>query len=379
MTTTDVASPQPSTPPHRTVALAHDVLASRAGGERVLCALATHFPDATIDTLVYEPAATFPELADRAIRPSWLNRSTLMRTRYRATLPAAALTWAARTIDADVTICSTSGLSHHVRTSGRRVLYCHTPARWIYEPDVYMAGFGLGIRVVANLLRSPLRWFDKRAMRSADLVLANSHQIAAEIKSIYGIRATVVPPCSTLDIHGDQRPIPGMEPGFVLSPMRPLGYKRFDVLVDAARRRPDTTFLHIGEGPHRDALLLDAPANLHSAGAVDDAELRWAYANARAVAVTCAEDFGLVPLEAAAFGLTTVAPDARGIRDHDPSHLELYNFGSSQDMVRALDRAAAPTGSLDAQWLGVARFGSAIDAALMAVVAEPANSGTRRR
>lgn len=349
---------------NQTITLAHDVLASRAGGERVLCALAAHFSDAEIHTLVYEPHATFPELENRTIHTSWLNRSARLRARYRATLPAAALTWAARTIDADVTICSTSGLSHHVRTTGTRILYCHTPARWIYEPEIYMAGFGSAIRAVAAVLRPPLRWLDKRAMCSADLVVANSHQIAAELLRIYEINAHVIPPCSTLDVTGTQEPIPGITPGFVVSPMRPLGYKRFDVLIEAARQRPDTMFVHIGEGPHRDALLSDAPQNLRSVGAVDDAQLRWAYANATAAVITCAEDFGLVPLEAAAFGLTTVAPDARGIRDHHEDRLELYEFGSAIDLLRALDQAAEPTGEIIPERLGREQFEAEIDAAL---------------
>jgi len=97
-------------------------------------------------------------------------------------------------------------------------------------------------------------------------VLANSTRVAAELSDVYDIEATVVHPCSTLDLHGRAEPIPGIEPGFVLTPARPLGYKRLDVLVDAARALPDRRFLHVGGGPHSAALAESVPKNLTSLG-----------------------------------------------------------------------------------------------------------------
>lgn len=339
-----------------TVALAHDVLGVRAGGERVLLALSEAFPNSPIHTLLHEPAASFSALAHRDINPTWLNRSSWLRKNYRSTLPLAALTFASRRIDADVTICSTSGLSHHVRTSGAKVVYCHTPARWLHDADSYLAGFGGPVRTAARAVAPPFRRLDRQAMRSADRVIANSQQVAAEIAAVYGIEAQVITPCSTLDIDGPVEAIAGLEPGFVLSPTRPLGYKRLDVLLAAARSLPGRAFVQIGEGPHREAVFADAPANVVSLGAVTDAQLRWAYRNASVVALTCAEDFGLVPLEAAAHGVHTVAPDARGIRDHDASQLATYSFASPAGLLGAIDSAPPPTGVRDPEHLGQRRF-----------------------
>ncbi len=357
-----------------TVALAHDVLAARAGGERVLAVLASGFADATIHTLVYEPTETFDDFAHRDIQTSWLNRIAPLRRRYRAALPVAAATWAARRVEADVTLCSTSGLSHHVRTTGARVVYCHTPARWLHQPDVYLDGYSRPVYLAAKLMSPAARRFDRTAMGSADMVIANSHQTRSEIQAVYGIDAAVIAPASSLDIDGPVRPIDGLNDNFVVSPMRPLAYKRFDLLVEAARRRPDVTFLQIGDGPHRSALLDGAPSNLHSVGNVDDAQLRWAYRNARAALLTCAEDFGLVPLEAAAHGLATIAPAARGLLDHDPAAIHSYTFGSIEELVVAVDQVRDPTGVLDATRLGVERFLDEIRNA-MAQVLETTTAG----
>lgn len=339
-----------------TIALAHDVLAARAGGERVLAVLASEFADAPIHTLIYEPDETFAEFGERDIQVSWLNRISPLRRRYRAALPMAAATWAARRIEADVTVCSTSGLSHHVRSTGARVIYCHTPARWLHQPDAYLDGYARPVRAAAKIVSPAARRFDRAAMRSADLVLANSRQTRSEIRDIYGIDARVVAPASFLDIGGPVSPIPGLPEDFVVSPMRPLAYKRFDLLIEAARRRPDTAFVQVGDGPHRASLLANAPANLHSVGAIGDAQLRWAYRNARAALLTSAEDFGLVPLEAAAHGLTTIAPMARGLLDHDPAVIHPYPFASIDDLVAAVDQVQRPTGVLDSSYLGVERF-----------------------
>lgn len=346
------------------VALAHDNLAARAGGERVIAALADAWSEAEVHTMMHDTAATFGQIDPGRVQSSWINRIVPLRSRYRATIPVAALDWSARTIDADVTICSTSGLSHHVRTTGTKVVYCHTPARWIHDADTYMAGYGPAVKAAAALLRRPLGELDRRAMRSADRVLANSHQIAHEIDEVYGIEATVVAPCSTLDLDGPIAPIADVEPGFFVAPVRPLAYKRLDVLLAAARARPTERFVHIGDGPNRKDLLATAPPNMVSVGAVSDDQLRWAYRNAKAAVMTCAEDFGLVPLEAAAHGLVTVAPDARGLRDHDPDTIVSYEFASVDALIAALDDVPEPTRLVDAERLGRSRFIAAIEEAL---------------
>ncbi len=350
------------------IALAHDVLGTRAGGERVLVALALAFPDAPIHTLLHHPDATFDLFDQRQVHTSFLDRSSLLRDNYRLTFPVAGPTFRARKINASVTICSTSGMSHHARTTGAKIAYCHTPARWLHDHDTYMRGFGRAARAAATLIRPGFKRLDRTAMNSADRVVANSTRVAAEIGEVYDIEATVVHPCSTLDLNGPVEPIPGIEPGFVLSPARPLGYKRLDVLVEAARSLSDRRFVHVGQGPHLDALRESAPPNFVSLGAVGEAQLRWAYANAHVVALTCAEDFGLVPLEAAAHGVHTVAPHARGLLDHQTDMLTTYEFTSVGGLVEAISSAPTPTGELSPERLGSERFTREMRAVVESVI-----------
>lgn len=338
--------------------ICHDNLGARAGGERVALALSKAFGDAPIRTLVYEPAATFADFADVEITTSWLNRSAQLRRHYRAALPAAALTWRSMQVDAEVVICSTSGLSHHVRATGRKVVYCHTPARWLHDPVTYLDGFGAIVRTVATAMRPIYRRLDMSAMHEAEVVIANSSHIAAEVQAVHGLAAAVIEPPSTLDPDGPTTPLGNVEPGFVLSVTRPLGYKRLDLLVAASHEMPEVQFVVVGDGPQRAELRRLAPSNLLVCGSVTDDQLRWGYRNAAAVAVTCAEDFGLVPLEAAAFGCRSVAPDARGLRGREIDGLVHYEFGSVAGLVDAL-RGALDDGPLpepDHDVLGVGRF-----------------------
>src|SRR5207244_12443454 len=65
---------------------------------------------------------------------------------------------------------------------------------------------------------------------------------------------------------------------------------------------PQERLVVAGAGPDESALRALAGSNVHLVGRVADEELRWLYANCTALVAASHEDFGLTPLEAAAFG-----------------------------------------------------------------------------
>ncbi len=75
------------------------------------------------------------------------------------------------------------------------------------------------------------------------------------------------------------------------------GYKGAQPLVEAFRGMPEHTLAVAGGGK-----ILDVPDNVVPTGYVSEAQLRWLYANARALISVSREDFGLTPIEANAFG-----------------------------------------------------------------------------
>ena len=141
--------------------LVHEWLQSNGGSENVFDVLTTTFPDA---------AAPVP--LERQRRP--LHRSTrlLARTPLRHSkalaLPFMPLVWRhlpAR--EADWVLCSSHVFAHHAASADPRVtrpklVYAHTPARYVWVPELDGRGDGLAARFASSLLK-PL---DRRARRA---------------------------------------------------------------------------------------------------------------------------------------------------------------------------------------------------------------------
>jgi glycosyltransferase involved in cell wall biosynthesis len=284
------------------VAVIHDYVTQRGGAERVVLDLLSAFPGAVLHTAVYEPSTTFPEYADHDVRTSWLNRVRAVRRDHRMGLPLYAAAFSAMRVDADVVLCSSSGWAHGVRTAGRKIVYCHNPARWLYQREQYLRESPALARGAILALAPALRRWDLAAARSADRYLANSTVVAERVWATYGITAEVVPPPPAVIPGAEQEPVAGIEPGFVLCVARLQPYKNVDVVIRACERLPGERLVIVGKGPDRERLqALAGPATTFLEG-VSDAQLRWLYAHARALAAASYEDYGLTPLEIAAFG-----------------------------------------------------------------------------
>jgi glycosyltransferase involved in cell wall biosynthesis len=295
------------------VAIAHDYLTQTGGAERVALTLGQSFPDAPIHTTVWSAADCYPEFAELDIRTTALDAVPLFRRDPRWAFPLLAPTVSRIRIDADVVICSTSGWAHGVATDGRRLIYCHSPARWLYRRDDYDVRTRVAGRMASRLLGPPLRRWDRRAARRADRYLANSTVTAQAIRSAYGIDAEILHPPVSLDQDGASTAVPGLDPGFVLCISRNRGYKNVEAVVAAANRH---------RFPQREVVVVGGTADGGTAdggvrrlGRVDDATLRWLYQNAELLVAAAREDFGLTPVEAAAAGIPTVALRQGGYLD----------------------------------------------------------------
>jgi glycosyltransferase involved in cell wall biosynthesis len=314
-----------STPPAAItarVALAHDYVTQRGGAERVALSMTRAFAGAPLHTTLYHPEGTFPEFDSVDVSPMPINRWAALRRHHRLALPFLASSVSAHHIEADVLIASSSGWAHGLSTSGRKVVYCHAPARWLYQSDRY-AGSASGWRSRAidgatRLLGPSLRSWDQAAARTADRYLVNSTIVQRSVKEIYGIDAEVLaPPPATLAAEGELQPVAGVGRPYVLCVARLLPYKNVDVVIEAVARIPGLDLVVVGDGPDRKRLttLAETRPNTHLVGRVSDAELRWLYANCSGLVAASYEDFGLSPLEAASFGKPTAALHDGGYLD----------------------------------------------------------------
>jgi glycosyltransferase involved in cell wall biosynthesis len=289
------------------VALVHDYLTQRGGAERVVLSLTRAFPGAPLYTSLYAEDETFPAFAHLDVRTLPLNRVAPLRRHHRAALPLLAPAFSALHVAADVVVCSSSGWGHGARAGGRKVVYCHTPARWLYQPERYLRGRSRALRVLAGLPRPALVRWDTAAAASADRYVANSSAVAGRIAEVYGIEAEVLPPPASLEPDGPRRAAEGLGDGFALCVSRLLPYKNVDAVVGAFARRRDDRLVVVGSGPEAAALRRIATPNVTFLEQVQDDQLRWLYSRCRLLVAVSHEDYGLTPIEAASFGKPVVA------------------------------------------------------------------------
>jgi glycosyltransferase involved in cell wall biosynthesis len=281
----------------------------------VVLSLATAFPGVAVHTSLFDAGRTFPAFSDCEVRPLPLNRAGLLRRHHRLALPLLAPAFSRLEVEADVVICSSSGWAHGTRVTGRKIVYCHAPARWLYQTDRYLLRRLSVARTALAPLRAPLVRWDRRAAATADRYLVNSTAIQEQVRAIYGIDAEVVPPPVSFDVEGVQEEVHGVVEPYIVCVSRLLAYKNVQSVVEAFRELPDVGLVVVGDGPERAALREAAPPNVRIVGTVSDAQLRGLYASCVGLVAAAWEDFGLAPLEAAAFGKPAAALDFGGYLD----------------------------------------------------------------
>jgi glycosyltransferase involved in cell wall biosynthesis len=297
------------------IAIVHDYVTQRGGAERVLLSMLKAYPTAPLYTSLYSPKTTFPEFQGRTIETSQLNRLPFLRGHHRLAFPVLAPAVSRLRVRANVVLCSSSGWAHGVPSEGKKIVFCHAPARWLYQTDAYLGSRRPAARSILRVFRSSLARWDRRAASSAHRYLANSTIVRKQILEHYGIEAEVVPPPHSIDSRGETTPIVAVDAGFFLCVSRLLAYKHVDAVLEAFRGLGGQRLIVVGSGPEERRLRAMAPSNVLLLGSVSDAQLRWLYTNAAGVVAASFEDYGLTPLEAAAFGKPTAAPRWGGYLD----------------------------------------------------------------
>ncbi len=289
------------------VTVVHDYFTQRGGAERVAVLLAETLGGGAVTTSTVLLPETFPEVGRLSVRELLPRLPRFLAARRAALGPLAGLGFLLHAVHDGVVVASTSGWAHWMRGRAPRVLYCHTPARWLYEPDDYFRDAPAWLRRVLRLLLSPLGVIDRRCMRSAAVVVANGPVTARRIKRVYGLDAPVVIPPPGLGTDGPYEPVEGVGTDFCLTVARPRGYKNLDLARSVFGHRRQEQLVVVGgtARPVTDQHVLEL-------GRVSDAQLRWLYQHARAVVCVAQEDLGLVPIEAFQFGTPAVALRAGG-------------------------------------------------------------------
>jgi hypothetical protein len=162
--------------------LVQEWIEKSGGSEKVFDAFAHAFPDADLYTLWNDDPGRF---GDRPVRESWLARTPLRRRKPLA-LPFMPLTWSSLDLDAyEWTLASSHLFAHHLGHGDhgtRRHVYVHSPARYLWTPDLDQRGANPLVKAAAP----PLRALDRRrAQASRASFAANSAFVQNRIRTAW--------------------------------------------------------------------------------------------------------------------------------------------------------------------------------------------------
>jgi len=286
------------------VALVHDYLNQRGGAERVFAHIASAYPQAPVYTALYDPRLTGDLVEPSRVRVSYLSRipGANRYFRYLAPLyPRAFESFDLRGFDTIVSSTTAWAKGVIAPPGAVHICYINTVSRFAFAYDEYVGKFGM--RSLARPVVSRLVEWDKRAAQRPTRFIANSRNVAQRIAKYYGREADVLH--CPVDVELFTVGAGGGEHFFIAS--RLLPYKRIDLAIRAANLA-GVPLLVAGTGPAEEALREFARGTTTTMlGYVPDAQVNELLGTARAAILPGEEDFGLVPLEAAACGRPTIA------------------------------------------------------------------------
>lgn len=289
------------------IALVHDYFIQMGGAERVAAALHDSFPSAPMYTTVALPHRLPKELRGADIRTSAMQHLPGMEQRFRQYFMLYPFAVERFDLSAyDLIFSSSSGYAKGVRrrSNAIHVCYCHTPMRWVWRYEDYVAreSFGRVTRSLLPLSLWGLKKWDLRAAQQPNYYIANSRQVAARIKQVYGRESIVIPPPIEVDRFQMSRQVDDYY--LVLSRLVP--YKRIDLAIEACNRLGRRLVI-IGDGPDRERLEKLAGPKVEFLGRQPDSQVNLYASRCRALLFTGEEDFGMVPLEVNAAGRPVIA------------------------------------------------------------------------
>ncbi|WP_191480171.1 glycosyltransferase [Nocardioides ochotonae] len=317
--------------------LVHEWISTHGGSENVLEVMASAYPDQPIAALWKDEPSRFP---DSRVQQSWLAKRPALRQRKFLALPFMPLVWRRMDLSQyDSLLVSSHAFAHQIASNptapAKAHIYVHTPARYVWEPS-------LDARKDSPLLlpaRAALRSMDRRLTSQTAEIAANSQFVAERIMAAWGREARVIhPPADVSAIQGsgpwaeqvtgeETRTLAALPDRFVLGASRFVRYKRLDLAVRVGELLGLPVVL-AGSGEDQ-AFLEDvaskASVPIHFVHRPSDELLRALMESASLFVFPPIEDFGIMPVEAAALGTPSL----------------VNRIGGAKESVEKLDGGAA--------------------------------------
>lgn len=330
----------------------HEWVEKSGGSEKVVEEFLNEFPDSELQVLWSDA----PERFSATPRETWLAKTPLRRSKALA-LPLMPIVWRGLGSSAppEWLLVSSHLFAHHARVRSRldtpKLVYAHTPARYVWEPQLDARGASIPARLVS----AGLKPMDRLRAKEADAIAANSEFTRQRIQRAWQRDATVIfPPVDTERITAeaawrnrlngeDEATLASLPNQFILGASRFVSYKRLELVIECGEAN-DLPVVLAGGGPDSDRLKSFADASAVPVIFVDrpsDNLLFALYQQSLAFVFPAIEDFGIMPVEAMATGTPVIVPAVGGAAE-SVQHLSggaVFRANTPADWKQAVDEA----------------------------------------
>jgi glycosyltransferase involved in cell wall biosynthesis len=329
------------------VAVVHDWVFVRRGGERVLEQILNLFPNADLYCLLGKPENILKTQNNHKITTSFLNKLPAVEKYYKILLPYFPIATESFNLNEyDLVISSSSCAAKGVipPPKAKHICYIHSPMRyaWDQEHNYFPKPISLlsPKEIIRRKLLSKLRIWDITSTARTDLIVANSHFVARRCELYYRRTAQVVHPSVELDRFLTLPPQKRESRILLFGAWVP--YKKMYEAVETCVKL-GIAVTAAGQGPDLERVAQNFSKNqlVRIEKNPTDEQVAQFYSTHKALLFPALEDFGIVPLEAMASGCWVVAPQQGGTGEtviHGKTGT-LFELGDATSLENALRKA----------------------------------------
>ena len=303
------------------IAVVHDRLENKGGGERVALELAKALNAKTIYVACYTPEKTYEEFEkfnivqlNRIPSLEWDKAYAIIRM-----IDAFRFLIHKELEEYDLLWLSGMWAVFASNMNSKNIWYCHSPNRALY--DLYesiKSRYNFFWRTAFDLWAKSWRLIDRFVvMRNVKEIVVNSRNTQRRVVFAYGLPSHVIyPPVDTKKCYHAE------SDGYWLSVQRIMPEKRVDLQIEIFKRLPNEKLIIVGKAEYgtdyqkKIAKMVEKVRNVEWVGRVDEKTLIDLYAHCKGVIQTpIDEDFGMVPIEAMASGKPVLCVNEGGFRE----------------------------------------------------------------
>lgn len=289
------------------VALVHDWLVGRGGGERVLYDIHTLFPDAPIYTLVYDQDKAPEWCKECDIRTTYIQKWPGAKSHHKLLLSFMPKAWEALDLteyDLVISCCASCCKGVITRPDALHVCYSFSPTRYVWDLYYdYLENTNAIKRFFMKRMIHKVRLWDFQAAQRVDHFAADSNFVGSRIKKYYRRDFTTIYPGTRINEY----PITEMPDDYYLVVVRFVRYKRVDLAIEACNQLKKKLVVIGSGGEEEERLKKLAGDTVEFLGRVSDEEMERYYSRAKAFLFPGIEDYGITPVEAMSAGVPVLA------------------------------------------------------------------------